>query len=111
MGYMAHHAIIVTGWDPIQVRTAHDEARKIFGSLVTEIVTSEINGYQTFFVGPDGSKEGWDESDAGNARRDQFRTWLCSIKNQWLDVVELRYGGDEPDMGGVTWYYEQPDDK
>lgn len=111
MGYMAHHAIIVTGWDATQVQTAHDEARKIFGSLVTEIIRSKMNGYQTFFVGPDGSKEGWDESDAGNARREQFKSWISSIKNQWLDVTELRYGGGEPEMGRILWFYDEPEDK
>ena len=102
MGYMRHHAIIVTTWDLDLIRHARNEATNIFGAdAVTGLVDASTNGYRTFFVGPDGSKEGWDESDQGDQRRDRFVHWLNAQRaedgSSWLDWAEIQYGDDDGD--------------
>lgn len=94
MGYMRHHAIVVTGWDPEVVRCARELATTIFnGHGITEVVGSLVNGYYTFLVPPDGSKEGWDDSVEGDARRAKF---IEGVEQQfaYLDWAEVQYGDD-----------------
>ena len=75
MGYMRHHAIIVSAYDET-IEVAHARASAIFGELVTPIVESRVNSVRAFLVGPDGSKEHWDESDQGDRHRAEFVAWL-----------------------------------
>jgi hypothetical protein len=105
MGYMKHNAIIVTGFDKKRVLKAHKKAIEIFTlkfeggmgelwNIVTPIMVSPINGYHSFFVAPDGSKEGWSDSDEGDKRRKKFIDWLIEgyKKNDlWLEWVEVQY--------------------
>lgn len=94
MGYMRHHAIVVTGWDPEVVRCARELATTIFnGHGITEVVGPLVNGYYTFLVPPDGSKEGWDESGVGDGRRAEFIEGLKQF--DYLDWVEVQYGDDD----------------
>lgn len=72
MGHVAHHAIIVTGWDENLVERAHAIATETFDN-VTPIAGSYVNGYRSFLVAPAGSKEGWTESDDGDDRREKFK--------------------------------------
>jgi hypothetical protein len=100
MGYIAHNAIICTAWDEKRLKVARDQAVSIFGGTVSEIVSSPINGYKSFFVAPDGSKEGWYDSDKGDEKREEFCRWLdneWSNSDLWIDYVGVRYGGDEPE--------------
>jgi len=82
MGYMRHHAIVVTSWDEQTLLGAQTRARAInatydgLSRLVSEITLAAVNGYASFFVAPDGSKEGWDTSDQGDDFREEFVTWL-----------------------------------
>ena len=62
MGYICHHAIVVTSSFEATLSDAWIKARQLFAN-VSPIVSSPLNGYRSFFVAPDGSKEGWDESD------------------------------------------------
>jgi hypothetical protein len=100
MGYMRHHAIIVTSFDADLVTQAHAKATGL-GMLVTNITRDSVNGYQSFLAAPDGSKEGWDESDAGDARRAEFIDWLDSRRYEddstSIDWVEVQYGDDNGD--------------
>ncbi len=112
MGYYRHHTIIVTSWltdsspsypgEGTSIETAHKVACGIFDSAqVSPIVQSQMNGWWTFFVAPDGSKEGWDESDAGDAKRESFIEWLerarYSDGSSSLKWVEVQYGDEEGD--------------
>lgn len=97
MGTIQHHAIIVTDsdyGDHHSLAEAHEIAKGIF-PWVSEISPVATNGYQSFFIPPDGSKEWWDESDAGNERREAFKAKLNEIKwgADWLEVSwgELGY--------------------
>jgi hypothetical protein len=99
---MRHHAIIVTSYCSDCASKAHEKAVEIFSARqVTEILPEAINGYQTFFIGPDGSKEGWADSNKGNDRRDTFIQWLdeqrFSDNSFAYDWAEIQYGDDEFD--------------
>ena len=100
MGYIAHHAIIVTCWKKDDIDEAHKMARVLFGSMVTDIIKGVANDYYTFFVGPDGSKERWDTSEDYNQRRTEYIAAL-SKKNLYVDCVVVRYGGDDPDFAKI----------
>lgn len=94
MGYMRHHAIVVTSYNVVHLEKAHTMANELFGTLVTPVTPSLINQYSTFFVAPDGSKEGWDESDRFDLLREQYTEWLNRqrFSVRWAVV---QYGDDE----------------
>ncbi len=77
MGYYNHHAVIVIGWNEKQVSAARRRAKKI-GLGVSSIVKTEF-GDSSFLIGPDGSKEGWDDSDRGDERREEFRDYMATL--------------------------------
>lgn len=97
MGYMRHHAIVVTSYDEKQIAQAHSKASSL-GCNPSEIKEAKVNGYGSFFVPPDGSKEGWTESDDGDDRRTAFVDWLDAQRfedgSTSLDWVEVQYGDD-----------------
>lgn len=94
MGYCRHHAIIVTSWDKVHINAAHVKAKEIFGDQVTELLPTATNGYQTFLIGPDGSKEWWPDSDKGDQRRKDFREWMEASK-MYFDAAEVQYHDEE----------------
>lgn len=107
MGYMRHHAIVVTGYDhydtpsegqPIDV--LHATVLKLqerFPSLCWISPVSPaglaINGYRSFFIAPDGSKEGWTDSDNG----DVFRNKVVQVleRNRNCHYAEIQFADDE----------------
>ena len=105
MGCMSHNAIIVTSYRSRLTWEAHrilDEVRDYaisLGCQVTECVESHTNGYVTFMIIPDGSKEGWRGSDEGDDRRAAFLEELKHRGDEWyFDWVEVQYGNDD----GIT---------
>lgn len=98
MGYMVHHAIIVTSGSGV-IDAVHAEAVRVFGEQVTPILPSTINEYRSFLIGPDGSKAGWGESDAGDARRERFIEYLDSLCHSDgsgpVDWAEVQYGDED----------------
>jgi len=96
MGYMRHHTIVVTSWQAEAIEAAHAQATKIF-PWVSAISPEATNGYRSFFVPPDGSKEGWEDSDAGDNRRDAFIAWLEEAykRRLWCTWVEVQFGDDD----------------
>lgn len=102
MGYMRHHAIIVTSWENKHVRQAAVEAKKACArnelrtGLVSNIRMSDMNGYGSFTVYPDGSKEGWELSANGDKMREEFVGWLVANRERlYLDWIEVQYGDDD----------------
>lgn len=104
MGYMRHHAIVVTGWrdDLLSVRdkvagivTATDNCM----IRVTPLTDKATNSYASFLVAPDGSKEGWDTSDAGDEARAEIIKYLDSLRHEdgstSVDWVEVQFGDDD----------------
>ena len=129
MSYQRYHAILVTGsydCDPITAAAtrylgchgfhwaavARRKASKIFGDEhVSELIETHLNNVVSFFVAPDGSNEGWDDSDKGDDNRDAFIEWLESLRyddgSSPLAWAEVQYGDDE----GVTKIVRDSDEK
>ena len=101
MGYIKHHAIAVTSWNKEKLYEAHKKAVNIFGSIVSEIVRSNINSYLSFFIAPNGSKEGWPDSDNGDILRDRFIRW----------VNKQAYEDDSNCLRFCEFYYGEDNDK
>lgn len=97
MGYQRHNAIIVTSFDEKAVINARIQAKRMFG-YVSEISPKMINNYTSFFIPPDGSKEGWPESDAADSQRNAFMDWCKSGAyedgSNILNVVDVSFAGD-----------------
>ncbi len=97
MGYIRHHTIVVTGW--------HDRFDEVHAALramatgavaVSEIMPAAVNRYRSFFVAPDGSKEGWEESERADAVRAKMVAWLKEHREEyWPAWVEVQFGDDE----------------
>lgn len=92
MGYIKHHTIIVTDWND-DIKITHQKAVEIFGQLVSPIIPGLVNNQASFFVAPDGSKEGWLDSDKCNDNRDKFITYMLSEGRG--DFAEVIFGGDD----------------
>lgn len=116
MGSISHHAIVVTGstdngnW----VAKARRKAGAIF-PRVSAVTREQNEGFESFFIPPDGSKEGWEDSNIGDERREEFKTWLDSTRYednssplQWVEVqfhdndgnnIIVRHSDDVPLKG------------
>ena len=98
MGYMRHNALVVSGSYSNYINLAHARALEL-GMAVSGIVDSPSNGVKSFFIAPDGSKEGWDNSERGDECRQAFVGWLATQRygdgSGPLDWVEIQYGDDE----------------
>ncbi len=101
MRWIRHHAIIVTATDCPELKAAHQKAVEIFGKdFVTSLIAGYVNSYESFLIPPDGSKEGWVDSEVGDARRSGFIKWLQSDEacfedgSSMLSWVEVQYGDD-----------------
>lgn len=95
MSYVKHNAIIVTSCLEDRLEQARGKAIQL-DLTVTPCVRSTINGYETFVIVPDGSKEGWDESEVGDRKREMFLKWIESQSyedgSSPFDVVHVEYG-------------------
>lgn len=98
MGYIRHNAIVVTSWDGGHMDVAAEEAKKL-GLQVLGPSEEATNGYRSLLVCPDGSKEGWEESNAGDANRAEFCKWMDEHRfedgSTCLEWVEISYGSDD----------------
>ena len=93
MGFITHDAIVVTAFSKKYIEASHKKAVELFGTQVSDISEAAVNGYVSFFIPPDGSKEGWEESVVGNFRRAELVTFMREA-DSYVDFVEIRYGGD-----------------
>lgn len=118
MGYMCHHTIVVESWDrdrlekardkALEIFTAYDEqlaliSKETFSGLVSPVMPAVINGsasfcVSSFYIAPDGSKEGWGTSDAGDEARKKFCDWLASTVDDdggsSLKWAEVQFGDE-----------------
>jgi hypothetical protein len=100
MGYHRHHAIIVTCWKSSHIEDAHARALELFEGTpapVTPIADGAINAFRSFAVLPDGSKEGWGDSDRADEARAEFKRWLRA-GTTYCDWAEVDFGGDDADV-------------
>ena len=109
MGTISHDALIVMGYGDSNekydtIKKAHELAlevaarfdatevgrpmRDVWANLVSPILYSHTNGYASFYVAPDGSKEWWDTSERG----DEFRSEIASVLGDGVTVVQVRWG-------------------
>jgi hypothetical protein len=93
MGYMLHYTIVVSCWEEETIGDLHKKALEIFeGKLVSNIVDGVMNSQYSFFIAPDGSKEGWNTSKEYDKKREIFKDVL---KNQdYAGWVEVYFDGD-----------------
>ncbi len=98
MGYERHDAIVVTSWNREQLAAAAAKAREI-GLEVLGPSTEVTNGFATFLVCPDGSKEGWAESNEHDTKRSALLAYMNGVRYEdgstclsWVAVV---YSGDD----------------
>ena len=98
MGYIRHHAIAVTSWDIGKISIIHEKAVDLFGSIVSELIESPVNTYISFFIAPDGSKEGWSESELHDSKRAKFIKEVNKLKysdgSNSVRYCEFFYGDD-----------------
>jgi hypothetical protein len=91
MGIIQHDAIIVTG-DVDDIGEIHDVALSL-ELLVSDIVKARSNGYASFLIAPDGSKEGWETSAIFESRRGSFIDWYVKHEKSWRwRVVYVTFG-------------------
>jgi hypothetical protein len=109
MGYERHHSIVLTSWNEAKLTEAHAKAVEL-GCTVSEITAEVVNGYRSFFVAPDGSKEGWPASREGWQRRCALIEWLRAQyypdSSSPIEWVEVQFGDDN----GVTRTTRSSDD-
>ena len=112
MGYMAHDVVIVTTWlsgDALpDVAAFRDSLPEDWRHLIIGPVPGNSNGYVSYVFLPDGSKEGWEYSQAGDDYRlafvDLFK-YAHEDGSSPYDVVGLRFGGDYGrEAKPETWY-------
>lgn len=108
MGTMKHHVIVVTSWNAPLLAKAHAEAERL-GCKASPLVPSAVNRYASFLIAPDGSNEGWEASDAGDARRSAFIQWAREQREEdggnALEWVEVAYcsGEGEAEITDHEW--------
>lgn len=98
MGYESHRAIIVSCWQKSVIEKCHQEAVIRFSgscAFVTEATKPTVNGWQSFMVAPDGSKEGWAESEQSDAAAVLFLEFLNGLRyedgSSPVDWVYVRF--------------------
>jgi len=115
MGIIQHNSIIVSGNTAFEedFQKVYDFANNLFGSLVTPIITTDLNRYTFFFVAPDGSKEGWAESDSGDENRKQLCDYIDSLVFEdgsnginYVDVSHGEYGAMIKRTNEIDYYGE-----
>jgi hypothetical protein len=98
---MRHHAIVVTSGIRELLDEAHEKATAL-GCVVTSIADSRVNGYRSFLIAPDGSKEGWEESEVGDAQREQWVKWAHSKayddKSNSLSFIEVMFADERKEI-------------
>jgi hypothetical protein len=107
MGFIKHHAIIVTCWRTKDIKEARGKAVEIFNKFCTqergpagcivvgEITEALINVQKTFLIAPDGSFEGREESDQADRARRNFLNWLDSTPENHCEFAEVTFGGSD----------------
>jgi hypothetical protein len=102
MGYIKHHAIVVVAWDHEAAIAACFKAKEL-EMCTSDVSVSQTNGYFSFMILPDGSKEGWERSKEGDAQRTAYIEWLRTQSGlDWAEVV-LDVDGDRAFVARHKW--------
>lgn len=102
MGVENNNAILATTWSDEKATAFQSWIDTDLSDTERELIVragSWVNGKHSFAVMPDGSKEGWDESDAGDALRERIITRLGednyeddSSPWEWVEVGFGEFG-------------------
>lgn len=117
MGYIAHDAVIVVTEDYREGGLPDMDAFRAsmpehFRHLVIGPVQTVANGSTCYVFLPDGSKEGWVDSDLGDEWRRRFKELFRLAYDDGSspdDVVSVRFGGDYGSEVGATLTVDHPD--
>ena len=93
MGTIQHNAVIATTWDEKEIRRLKkwiSSLPKSWQGLFT-VSSGVVNDYQTITMSPDGSKEGWSDSEMGDELRERFIAEINSPESHW-EFVEVSFG-------------------
>jgi len=85
MGFFNHQAIIVICSNGELAKEVHKKAVEMY-PYTTELLVTKVNAYYSFMLGPDGSKEGWKDSNEGEKLREEFVEYLKHMNivlNKW----------------------------
>jgi hypothetical protein len=97
MGHTVHHAIIATTFDSDYAGQLLSFCRALGVSAV--VVPSAVNVYRTIFIGPDGSKSGWADSDKGDRIRAAIKREIAVFNyddgSNPFEWVEVSYSSDD----------------
>ena len=106
MGYIKHKAITVTSWDSEKLEKVHTKAKSVCGDRVSEIIKSPVNGYISFIVCPDGSKEGWDSSEQGDKEDSELVDFINEQAyedgSNSISYIHYFYGEDNRNAGIIN---------
>lgn len=98
MGHMRDHAIVVSHWSKKRIKIAHKKAVEILGAdRVSPVMGPYTNEHCSFFIPPDGSKEGWAESTKYDDLRAEFKAWLHDApvgQEHYCKFVEVQFADD-----------------
>ncbi len=92
MGYFKHHAIVLTSWKDEDIGSVENKLKEMELKYIGP--GSSMNGYITITVIPDGSKEGWPESERGDKKRKEFIDWL-KAGSLYVEWAEISYSSDD----------------
>lgn len=99
MSEILHEAIIVTSWSAEKLKIARSIALS-HNLPCSEFVRSPVNGYASFMIATDGSKEGWEAAAVARKNRDKWVAWVKRYNAgkgcQCLEWVHVEYGGVAP---------------
>lgn len=97
MGVMKNDAVVVSGWEdtrsgfPVRqrVKDFRDSLPEEWQRLIIGPIPAIVNSYEYYVMLPDGSKEGWTDSDLGDEYRDKF----CALfMDTWFHFVHVQWG-------------------
>lgn len=104
MGVLRHHTLVVTSVSLAEIIKVHIKAKELFetaleeenvmsSSIISKILNGISTGQYSFFIAPDGSKEGCEVSNRCNDARDALMKYIDN-NSLYCQYVEVYFGGD-----------------
>ena len=75
MGTYTHKPVVVISQKGY-VEAAHKKAVSLFPDSVSPVINSDLNGWGSFLIATDGSKDGWEDQELADCRRSLFKDWI-----------------------------------
>jgi len=102
MGYIRHHALVITAWQKAIAEEIHSTAIEIFGEelsqLISPLVSSLEHDYHSFFIAPDGGREWRETSEKTEVARGKFMQYLRDYDDPNMYWMLITYA----DENGIT---------